>query len=61
MQTSDVLLGYLVAKDIVTLPKSVTPARIKANMEGTLAAVKKLTPEDIEELDGVAASGKGVR
>ena len=56
LQVSDVLLGYLVAKDIVTLPKSVTPARIKANLEGALAAAKKLTPEDVEKLDGVAAS-----
>ena len=61
LQPADVLLGYLVAKGIVTLPKSVTPARIKANIEGPLLAAKKLTPEDIETLDGVAASGKQVR
>ncbi|KAH9884301.1 Aldo/keto reductase [Cubamyces lactineus] len=58
LSTADVLLGYLVAKDIVTLPKSVTPARIKSNLEGALAATKKLTKEDIAKLDGVAASGK---
>ena len=56
-----VLLGWQVAKGIVTLPKSVTPERIKANIEGALAAAKKLTPEDIERLDGVAATGKEVR
>ena len=61
LKPADVLLGYLVAKNIVTLPKSVTPARIKANIDGALAAAKKLTPEDIEKLDGVAASGKQVR
>ena len=61
LKPSDVLLGYLVSKGIVTLPKSVTPARIKANIEGPLLAAKKLTPEDIETLDGVAASGKQVR
>ena len=56
-----VLLGWQVAKGIVTLPKSVTPERIKANIKGALAAAKKLTPEDIERLDGVAATGKEVR
>ena len=61
LKPADVLVGYLVAKNIVTLPKSVTPARIKANIDGALAAAKKLTPEDIEKLDGVAASGKQVR
>lgn len=58
VSTADVLLGYLVAKNIVTLPKSVTPARIKSNLEGAVAAAKKLTREDIAKLDGVAASGK---
>ncbi|KAI8974793.1 Aldo/keto reductase [Trametes punicea] len=61
LSTADVLLGYLVAKDIVTLPKSVTPARIKSNIQGALAAAKKLKEEDIEKLDGVAASGKQMR
>ncbi|KAI0765933.1 Aldo/keto reductase [Trametes elegans] len=61
LTTADILLGYLVAKDIVTLPKSVTPARIKSNIDGALAAAKKLTKEDIAKLDGVAASGKQLR
>ena len=61
LQPADVLLGYLVAKDIVTLPKSVTPARIKQNIDGALAAAKKLTKEDIEKLDGLAAAGKQSR
>ena len=61
MAVADALLGWQVASGIVTLPKSVTPARIKANIEGAIAASKKLTPEDIEKLNGVAASGKGVR
>ena len=61
LQPADVLLGWLVAKGIVVLAKSVTPARIKANIEGPLLAAKKLTPEDIETLDGVAASGKQLR
>ncbi|KAI0823490.1 Aldo/keto reductase [Trametes gibbosa] len=58
LTTADVLLGYLVAKDVVTLPKSVTPTRIKSNLEGAIAAAKKLSKEDIARLDGVAASGK---
>ncbi|KZT04531.1 Aldo/keto reductase [Laetiporus sulphureus 93-53] len=61
LQTTDVLLGYLVAKDIVTLPKSVTPARIASNYRGALTAAAKLTKEDIEALDGVAAAGKQKR
>ncbi|PCH35164.1 Aldo/keto reductase [Wolfiporia cocos MD-104 SS10] len=61
LQPADVILGYLVAKDIVTLPKSVTPARIASNYAGALAAASKLTKEDVELLDGVAASGKQKR
>ncbi|OSD05013.1 Aldo/keto reductase [Trametes coccinea BRFM310] len=61
LSPADILLGYLVAKDIVTLPKSVNPKRIKSNIEGALAAAKKLTKEDVEKLDGVAASGKQMR
>jgi glycerol 2-dehydrogenase (NADP+) len=63
LQPSDVLLGWLVAKDVVTLPKSVTPARIKSNLDGALAAAKWLKehPEDMQALDGVAAAGKQKR
>ena len=50
-----------VAKGYVVLPKSVTPARIASNMKGALAASKAFTKEDIEKLDGVAASGKQKR
>ncbi|KAG1766241.1 hypothetical protein EV702DRAFT_1257185 [Suillus placidus] len=56
--TSDVLLGYLLAKDIIVLPKSVTPSRIESNLTSALEAHSALTPEDIKILDGVAASGK---
>lgn len=59
--TSDVLLGYLLAKDIIVLPKSVTPSRIESNMTGALEAYSVLTPEDIKILEGVAASGKQKR
>lgn len=63
VSVSDVLLGYLVAHDIVTLPKSVTPARIKTNLDNTLAVAKKLKedPASLKELDEVAANGKQER
>ena len=47
--------------DIIILPKSVTPARIKSNMTDTLKVLPKLEPADVERLDGVAASGKQKR
>lgn len=50
-----------VAKDIVTLPKSVTPTRIASNYTGALSAASKLSKEDVEKLDGVATSGKQKR
>ncbi|KAF8437925.1 NADP-dependent oxidoreductase domain-containing protein [Boletus edulis BED1] len=61
LQTADVLLGYLLVKDVVVLPKSVTPARIEANLTGALTAYNKLTASDVAMLDGVAASGKQKR
>ncbi|OAX34785.1 Aldo/keto reductase [Rhizopogon vinicolor AM-OR11-026] len=59
--TSDVLLGYLLAKDAFVLPKSVTPSRIESNLTGAIEAYNALTPEDIKVLDGVAAGGKQKR
>ncbi|KAG1862332.1 NADP-dependent oxidoreductase domain-containing protein [Suillus tomentosus] len=56
--TSDVLLGYLLKKDIVVLPKSMSPSRIESNLTSALEAYNLLTPEDINILDGVAAGGK---
>ncbi|KAJ6602273.1 NADP-dependent oxidoreductase domain-containing protein [Mycena sp. CBHHK59/15] len=56
LQPADVLIGYLISKDIVTLPKSVTPSRIAANVSGALAAKSKLQPADIATLDGLAAA-----
>ncbi|KAF9479761.1 Aldo/keto reductase [Pholiota conissans] len=61
LQPADVLLGYLIAKGIVVLPKSVTPARIASNFTGALAGAEKLSPADVEQLDGRAASGKQKR
>ncbi|KAG6818970.1 hypothetical protein H0H93_016744 [Arthromyces matolae] len=61
LNASDVLIGYLVAKGFSVVPKSVTPSRIASNLTGTLDAVKNLTSADIEELDGLAASGKQKR
>ncbi|OJA14485.1 hypothetical protein AZE42_06064 [Rhizopogon vesiculosus] len=59
--TSDVLLGYLLAKNAFVLPKSVTPSRIESNLTGAMEAYNALTPEDIKVLDGVAAGGKQKR
>ncbi|KAI3601287.1 glycerol dehydrogenase [Moniliophthora roreri] len=61
VQPADVLLGWLVAKHIIALPKSVTPARITSNLQGAVTASTKLTKEDIESIDGLAASGKQQR
>jgi len=61
LKTSDVLLGWLLAKNIVILPKSVNEARIKSNYDGAVAAAQKLTKEEVKTLDGVAASGKQKR
>ncbi|KAI6000384.1 NADP-dependent oxidoreductase domain-containing protein [Pisolithus orientalis] len=61
LKTSDVLLGYLLRKDIVILPKSTNPARIEANLIGALEAYKRLTAEDMAVLDNVAANGKQKR
>nr|GAT46423.1 aldo-keto reductase [Mycena chlorophos] len=61
VQPSDVLLGYLLANDVITLPKSVTPARIKANATGPIDAWAKFSKEDITQLDGLAAAGKQKR
>ncbi|KAI6097233.1 NADP-dependent oxidoreductase domain-containing protein [Pisolithus sp. B1] len=61
LKTSDVLLGYLLRKDIVILSKSVNPARIEANLIGALEAYKRLTTEDMAVLDDVAANGKQKR
>ncbi|KAG2142349.1 NADP-dependent oxidoreductase domain-containing protein [Suillus clintonianus] len=59
--TSDVLLGYLLTKDVIVLPKSMTPSRIESNLTGALEAYKVLTPDDLNVLDGIAASGKQKR
>ncbi|KAG6907615.1 hypothetical protein DXG01_008192 [Tephrocybe rancida] len=58
LNASDVLIGYLVAKGFVVLPKSVTPSRIASNLTGALAAAQALVKADIAELDGLAAAGK---
>ncbi|KAF8897981.1 NADP-dependent oxidoreductase domain-containing protein [Mucidula mucida] len=58
---ADVLLGWILAKGYVVLPKSVTPSRISDNLTGALTGQKKLTTEDIEKLDGLAATGKQKR
>ncbi|KZP09709.1 hypothetical protein FIBSPDRAFT_1051722 [Athelia psychrophila] len=57
LQISDVLLGYILAQDVV-VPKLVTPARIASNYIGTVAAVKRLTEEDLQTLDMAVVGGK---
>lgn len=54
---------FLVAKGIIVLPKSVTPARISSNFIGAIAAANKLRFDtaDLQRLDGLAASGKQKR
>jgi glycerol 2-dehydrogenase (NADP+) len=61
LQPADVCLGWMVAKDIVILPKSVTNSRIKANLDGTEKAAALLDKTDIGKLDKVAADGKRKR
>lgn len=53
VSVATVLISYQVNRGVVVLPKSVTPKRIEAN-----AKVIKLDTEDMETLNGLAASGK---
>ncbi|KZV85924.1 Aldo/keto reductase [Exidia glandulosa HHB12029] len=53
---SAIALAYLLAKGIVALPKSVTPARITQNLEGPIKV--KLDEEDVKKLDALAPGGK---
>lgn len=50
-----------VARDVVVLPKSVTPKRIEANFKGTVDLLPKLQKEDVKRLDGLAGAGKITR
>ena len=50
-----------VRKDIVVLPKSVTPERISSNYTGATKAAKRLDDSDVKTLDGLAANGKQKR
>ncbi|KAF7425995.1 hypothetical protein PC9H_008357 [Pleurotus ostreatus] len=61
LQAADVLVGYLLAKGMVVLPKSITPSRIASNLSGAVNASTKLESGDIEKLDGLAAAGKQKR
>lgn len=61
LKPADVLLAWLHKKGCVVLPKSATPSRIEANLNGFVDALGKLDDSDIEKLDGVAASGKQKR
>ncbi|KAJ7064645.1 Aldo/keto reductase [Mycena amicta] len=61
LQPTDVLIGYLLANNVIALPKSITPARIKSNATGPIDALAKLTKEDVQKLDELAAAGKQKR
>jgi hypothetical protein len=55
------LFGIADKKGCVVIPKSATPSRIDANLNGFVNALGKLDKFDIEKLDGVAANGKQKR
>ncbi|PFH45297.1 hypothetical protein AMATHDRAFT_161044, partial [Amanita thiersii Skay4041] len=61
LKPADVVLGYLLAKHMVVLVKSVTSARIAANLGGTIEGASKLDKADLEQLDKLAANGKQKR
>ncbi|GFZ51928.1 Glycerol 2-dehydrogenase (NADP(+)) [Saitozyma sp. JCM 24511] len=56
VSAATILISYHVNKGVVVLPKSVSEKRILSNKEAI-----KLSPEDIEVLDGLAAKGKAKR
>ncbi|THH17087.1 hypothetical protein EW146_g3659 [Bondarzewia mesenterica] len=58
---ADVLLGWLLSKDLEVITRSLSPERMTSNIKGSVAASKALTQEDIEILDGIAAAGKQKR
>ena len=49
------------AKDVCVITRSLNKERIFSNIRGPFDAYKKLTPEDIKALDGIAAAGKQKR
>jgi len=61
LSPADVLLGWLLKKDVVVLPKSVTESRIVSNIAGSLESYQQLDADDVVKLDGVAAGGKQKR
>ncbi|KAI0309839.1 Aldo/keto reductase [Amylostereum chailletii] len=58
---ADVLLGWLVSKEVCVITRSLNPERMYSNIRGPFVAYKGLTEEDIKTLDGVAAAGKQKR
>lgn len=51
-----VALSWNIARGVVVLPKSVTPARIESNFK-----IIKLTPEDIQEINDITKDGKNIK
>jgi len=58
---ADVLLGYLIARGLVVLPRSVRPSRIKSNLTSVINSAPKLDAIDMKTLNGLATSGKQKR
>ncbi|KAF5319189.1 hypothetical protein D9619_008572 [Psilocybe cf. subviscida] len=61
LQPADILLGYLLYKGFVVLPKSVTLSRISSNFAGALAATRTVSAIEFASLDSRAADGKQKR
>jgi len=59
VEASAVLLAYLIHKDIIVVPKSVTPSRIADNISKPLSI--KLSPEEFASLDALAEGDKQQR
>jgi len=55
-----ILIGYLLAKGMIVLPKSITPKRIASNITNALDVKTRLEadPEELKKLDGIAPGGK---
>ncbi|GJJ15098.1 hypothetical protein Clacol_009373 [Clathrus columnatus] len=58
---SAVLLGYLLRRNIVILPKSVTPSRIEENLRLSQDFASRVSDEDFKILDSIAVNGKQKR
>ncbi|KAI0063852.1 Aldo/keto reductase [Artomyces pyxidatus] len=58
---AEVLLGWLLSKDLVVITRSLNPVHISSNITGAVSASKALTAGDIAALDRIAEAGKQKR